>query len=160
MTSKPEETTARKIAHAVNESRFENYGYDAKACAQRNLSGRTHYVDDNTLRFFHSRINSARPEMSGLVLVLIESVAADFRNRSRGFRFVVFDLFGSVINDRAGHDSLLRTSEQARKAASAWLRGFDVLAHYRDAMTERAGRLARDAAALTACASDLSTPAP
>lgn len=36
---------ARSIARAINESRFERQGYDAKANAQRNLQGKTHYVD-------------------------------------------------------------------------------------------------------------------
>jgi hypothetical protein len=149
------EQTARAIADAIGTSRFERYGYDAKSAAQRNLSGRTHYADDDTLRFFHARILSAQPQCEGSILVTVESVAADMRNTSRGFRFVAFDLFGTVINDRLSVESLHKKSDQARQAAADWLESFDALEHYRAAMTERAERLERQAAKLTDCAKSL-----
>jgi hypothetical protein len=139
-----DENTARKLAYACGQSRFERHGYDAKHSAQRNLSGRTHYADDDTLKFFHSRINSAWPECNGLILILIESVAADMRNTSRGFRFVAFDIFGTVI-ERADLETLHKDSGKARAAAETWLAGFDVAAHYRRAIAERADSLDRQA---------------
>jgi hypothetical protein len=141
---------ARSIAYACGESRFDRRGYDPKGNAQQNLAGRTHYADDSTLRFFHARINRAWPACEGLVFVLIESVAADPDNRARGFRFVAFDIFGTVINDRAEMENLHKTGEKARHDAESWLESFDVLAHYRGAMTERAARLARQAADMRA----------
>jgi hypothetical protein len=153
------EQIARAIADATGTSRFERYGYDAKSAAQRNLSGRTHYADDDALRFFHARIQSARPECHGSILVIVESVAADMRNTSRGFRFVAFDLFGTIINDRPGVESLHKKSDQARQAAVDWLESFDVLEHYRAAMTERAERLERQAAKLTECVKSLGADA-
>lgn len=146
------EQTARDIARACDASRFDRHSYDAKACAQRNLAGRSHYCDDDTLKYFHSRIQSARPECHGLVLVIVESAAADYQNRSRGFRFVAFDLFGTVINDR---DTLHKESDKAHADAAAWLQSFDVLAHYRADMTERAERMARRAADMRAAAETL-----
>ena len=144
------EESARKLAYACGQSRFESYGYDAKACAQRNLSGRSHYAEDDTLRFFHARILRARPMCSGLVLVLIESVAADMHNRARGFRFVAFDIFGTVLNDRPtlSPETLMRNSDKAQQAADSWIESFDVAAHYRTAIEERAARLDREAAAM------------
>ena len=142
-----DESTARKLAYACGQSRFERRGHDAKYSAQRNLSGRTYYADDDTLKFFHSRINSAWPECNGLVLVLVESVAADYRNTSRGFRFVAFDIFGSVI-EQAELETLHKTSGKAREAAESWLTNFDVTAHYHAAMTDRAESLDRQARAL------------
>lgn len=153
------ENTARAIARAIHKDRFDRHSYDAKACAQRNLSGRTHYAEDDTLRFFHARILSCRVECNGAALVLVESVAADMRNTSRGFRFVVFDLFGMVINDRLtlSPETLFKTSDKARAAADAWLSAFDIAAHYREAIADESARLRRRADALDAAALELVT---
>lgn len=150
MTCNLDDNAARKLAYACGQSRFESYGYDAKACAQRNLAGRSHYAEDDTLRFFHARILRARPECHGLLFVLVESVAADMRNTSRGFRFVVFDIFGTVINDRPAldTDSLYKSSDKASAAAADWLESFDVATHYRGAIADRVARLEREAATM------------
>lgn len=143
------EETARNIARALNISRFERCGYDAKATAQRNLSGKTHYVEDDTLKFFHARINSARVAHEGLTFAMVESVAEDFENRARSFRFVAFDLFGTVLNDR---ESKHAKSEKATEEMLAWLESFDVLSHYKAAMSETAARLKRESAAMAKAA--------
>ena len=147
MPTKLTEELARAIAYACGTQRFERTGYDAKAMTQRNLSGRTHYADDDTLKFFSARINSARTECHGLLLVITESTASGFNGPTRQHRFVAFDLFGAVVNEREGQD--FKRSEQADKAKREWLAGFDVLAHYKAAMTERAERLKHEAKALT-----------
>lgn len=149
--------TAIHIARAIGRRLFESATYNETAAAQRNLSGITHYADPDTLKFFHSRILRCRAECEGLVLILVESVATDPRNTGRGFRFVAFDLFGSVINERpnATSETLAKSSDKARAAAETWLAGFDVLAHYRAAMAERAERLRYDAQALADCAATL-----
>ena len=137
--------TARAIAHAIGCRPFDRHGYDAKYSAQRNLDGKTHYADDDTLKFFHARINSCRTECNGLVLILIESAAKDMNNSARGHRFVAFDLFGTVLNDRDHVDAMHSKSDGARVAMRNWLDSFDVLAHYKAAMTERAARAKRAA---------------
>lgn len=142
------EKLARDIAHAFQVGRFERSGYDPKAIAQRALQGRTHYVDDDTLRFFHSRINSVRIECEGLLFLLVESVASDFRNTSRGFRFVAFDVTGTVVNDRYNSDTLLNTSAKAWKACEEWLAGFDPVEHYRGAIRDAVSALERQAESL------------
>ena len=142
------EETARAIARALNVSRFERTGYDPKAMAQRNLAGKTHYADDDTLRFFHARINHCRTSHEGLILAIVESVAEDYHNTARGFRFVAFDLFGNVLNNRSSTDELHRKSDKAAAEMLAWLESFDVLAHYKAEMTERAERLKRESADL------------
>lgn len=146
------EQIARDIARACDAKRFHRHSYNAKACAQRNLSGRSNYCDNNTLKYFHSRIQSARPECEGLVLVIVESVAADYKNTSRGFRFVAFDLFGAVLNDR---DKTHKKSDKARADAAAWLESFDVLAHYRDEMIRRVESMERRAADMRVAADKL-----
>lgn len=68
-----------------------------KTNAQRNLSGRTHYVDDQTLRWHKARILSSQCVCNGLLFALIESVATVHDGSKRGFRFVIFDLFGNTV---------------------------------------------------------------
>ncbi len=143
------DATARTIADALRVARFERAGYVAKAMAQRNLNGRTHYADDDTLKFFHTRINACRTEAHGLLLIMLESTANNFKNTSRSHRFVVFDLFGDVLNAR---DTLRAKSGKAHDDMRDWLASFDVLAHYKQAMAERAERMKRDADAMAKAA--------
>ena len=109
--------------------------------AQRNLSGRTHYVDDDTLRFHKSRIISVTitggvDRRGGLLLALIESVAKDMHNTQRGFRFVVFDVFGTIVS-REDLDGCVSTSEKARKEMWKFLNEFDPIAHTLDAIDQQ-----------------------
>lgn len=123
-------TKEQKLAAAIRASGtelFNDNSYDHKRNAQNNLSGRTHYVDDGTLRYFHARIVAANPVTEGLIFWIIESSARDSRNTSRGFRFVAFDIFGTVI-ERADIDNMVNTKEQARRAFWEWFNGFDTLA--------------------------------
>lgn len=83
--------------------------------AQRNLCGRTHFVDPDTLRFHKSRVISARETDNGLLFALVTSDAIDYENTRRGFRYSIFDLFGKVI-ERTELENAFRTSAQATKA--------------------------------------------
>jgi hypothetical protein len=143
----------RALADVCGLGLFQEHSYIAKTNAQRNLAGRTHYVDDDTLRFFFARITSARAECDGLVFCLVESVARDFKNTSRGFRFVAFDLFGDVL-DRT-RDQYFPSTAAACKAGEAWFETFDVAAHYRATLEERAARLSCQADVMRAAAADL-----
>lgn len=91
---------------------FTIQSYDPKLNAQQNLAGRTHYVDDATLRYHKSKILQAHILHGGLILSLIESVALDPQNQTRGFRPVVFDLFGTVLSCMA-----LADCRKSRRAA-------------------------------------------
>ena len=77
---------------------FTDKSSDPKVNAQRNLCGRTHYVDDGTLRFHHSRILSAHVLYGGLMFAIVESYSKDMHNTKRGYRGVVFDVFGTVVS--------------------------------------------------------------
>ena len=70
---------------------------DPKHNAQRNLIGRTHYVDDDTLRFHHARILHTYITDGGLLFALVESYAADYQNTDRRKRAVIFDVSGYVV---------------------------------------------------------------
>lgn len=83
--------------------------------AQRNLQGRTHYVDDGTLKFHKSRVLSTHITDGGLLFALVESVALNMDNTARGYRPVIFDVFGNVIDRPQLADSY--KSSKAAKAA-------------------------------------------
>lgn len=75
---------ATAIAHVIGTRLFENRSsYSSKDDAQRNLDGKTHYVDEGTLKAFYSRISSARHTDHGLIYSIVESVAADHQNNSQ-----------------------------------------------------------------------------
>lgn len=104
---------------------YETKSYQsAKLNAQLNLESRSHYVDDNTLRFHHARILESRDHDNGLLFSLIESCAMDMRNTNRTFRYVIFDLFGNVIA-RPNLQEGFATSLKARKAMYEVLNGLN-----------------------------------
>lgn len=106
---------------------FRNESSDAKHNAQRNLEGRTHYVDDGSLRFHKSRILMTRVVSNGLLFALIESCALDMNNTKRGFRYVVFNVFGTVVARPKLEDSY-RTHKAAEKGMWAKLNELDAKA--------------------------------
>lgn len=114
---------------------FTDRSYDAKRNAQLNLQGRTHYVDADTLRFFHARVISAFDSCDGLVFFVVESSAKNSGNTERGFRPVLFDVFGTVINPR---NVYYVSSDKAKKAGYEFLNAFDLMAHYRAAIADKA----------------------
>ena len=81
-----DKATAQKIANATGETLFGTQHHDARIDAQRNLAGRSHYCDSDTLRYFHSRILASREIYSGAFFLITESVATDPRNSERGVR--------------------------------------------------------------------------
>lgn len=97
---------------------YRNESSTPKWNAQRNLQGRSHYVEDDSLRFHKSRILETTITDDGLLFALVESVALDMNNTSRGFRPVVFDVFGNTI-DRQPLDAAFSTRKAASKAM--WL---------------------------------------
>lgn len=77
---------------------YENSSSYPKVNAQNNLNGRTHYVEDSTLRFHHARILKAKATCDGLLFYLIESCSADMHNTKRIFRHVIFDIAGHTLS--------------------------------------------------------------
>ena len=127
---------AATLAHDIfGVSKFESHGYSAKGLAQKNLTGKTHYVDDSTLRYHHSRVLECYSTDHGTVCTIIESCALDMHNTKRGFRFVAFDLGGEVL-ERADLETTFKTKKQAQAAMWNWLESFDVMAHYKDKMQD------------------------
>ena len=134
------------IITAANVAPYTNKSSDAKRNAQENLNGRTHYAEDDTLKFFKARIVSSAAEQNGLFFKMVESVALDYDNTRRGFRVIVFDLFGQVIY-RPNFEECTST-----KAAAVilWMKSEknDPATHYRAELKLRASRLTNQAHAM------------
>ena len=103
---------------------YKTESYTPKWNAQSNLNGRTHYVDDDTLKFHKSRILSSRVVDQGLIFALIESCAANPDNMLRVFRYVIFDIFGTVI-ERPNLYGSFKSKKSAEKAMWASLNDID-----------------------------------
>lgn len=144
-----ESPTIAEALRAAGINLFQDRRSDAKARAQDCLAGLTHYVDDPTLRYFHSRIVSSAEYLSGCFFYIVESCALDAGNTRRGFRAVVFDVFGTTVY-RPALDETHRTGDAARRAMWAWFDTFDAGAHYAAELERRAVRLARESADLLA----------
>lgn len=69
----------------------------AKANAQENLRGRTHFVDDGTLRWHKSRVVYAHSQYGGWLFAVIVTDAMNWENTRRGYRYQVFDVFGTTV---------------------------------------------------------------
>lgn len=109
---------------------------DPKRNAQLSLQGRTHYVDNDTLRGFKSRVISAHPVDGGLLFAIVTSDALNRENTHRGFRYVIFDLFGNVI-ERTEIEKAYRTSEKACKAMWDALNAIDAQSITREGLARR-----------------------
>jgi hypothetical protein len=92
---------------------YQDRVHDPKFNAQQNLSGRTHYVDDDTLRAFKSRILSTHITDGGLLFSIVESCQGDYEGTFRVFRPVIFNIFGEVV-----YKPSIDESFKTRKAAT------------------------------------------
>jgi hypothetical protein len=103
--------------------------------AQRALCTRTHWADEDTLRFFYSKILRAVAVKDGLAFLVISSDATDFDNSTRAYRWHLFDVFATHV---AGPDieAGFTTRAAAEKAADAYLAGWDAKAHTTEAIAQ------------------------
>jgi hypothetical protein len=108
--------------------------------AQGNLDGRTYYVDTPTLRFFNSRIVSALPVSNGAFYKVVESLSLDHNNTKRGFRAVLFDIFGTVVY-RPNLDQCFTSTEKANKGFFWWFETFNEVEHYQQAIDGKLKKL-------------------
>jgi hypothetical protein len=121
--------------------------YTCRSCydknnAQQNLVGRTHYADEDTLRYFKARILRGVHRADGLLFLLVESVGSKSEDSKRNKRFNVFDVFGTIVSDR---EQWFTTTDQARKAAADFLASFDAEAHTLEALRHMANRMRTEA---------------
>jgi len=111
-----------------------------KVNAQENLEGRTHYVEPSTLRFFNSRIVSALPVSNGAFYKVVESLSLDHNNTKRGFRAVLFDIFGTVVY-RPDLAECFTSTEKANKGFFWWFETFNEVEHYQQAIDGKLKKL-------------------
>lgn len=126
-----------KIAAALNTKGIPLFRHQScypENDAPRNLSGRTHYVDAGTLKYFRARILSASHAADGLLFWIVESVSSRPNHGGHTRRAVVFDVFGSVVNDR---DIWHKTTEQAEKTAAEFVKSFDAVKHTEKEIRDR-----------------------
>jgi hypothetical protein len=119
---------------------YKNEWTNPKANAQENLEGRTYYVEPSTLRFFNSRIVSALPVSNGAFYKIIESVSLDHNNTKRGFRAVLFDIFGAVVY-RPDFAECFTSTEKANKGFFWWFETFNEVEHYQQAIDGKLKKL-------------------
>ena len=115
-----------KILTAFNVLPFRQESYKPKYNAQSNLNERTHYVDDQTLRFFNCRINGSKHIMQGSYFMLNESLPIGGFDAPRKHRVTLFDLTGEVVLQTEGYNS----SKKASEAFWAAFDSFDHVGHY------------------------------
>jgi hypothetical protein len=110
--------------------------------AAMNLRGRTHYLDPDTVKYFKSRVNNSGRAQNDLLYWIVESVNSRPCHGGLNKRFVCFDVFGSVVNDRPGVSDAgwHRTSEQAAREGREFLASFDAVAHTAETLAANARR--------------------
>ncbi len=133
---------------------FTQESTNAKYNAQRSLSGLTHYVDDDTLRFHHSRILKTFITDGGLLFSLIESCSLDMHNTKRGFRFVTFDVFGTVVS-RVELEQCSAVRASAEKAMWHFLNNFDARSHTLAAIDRQQARFIQECDAMRVAVGEL-----
>jgi hypothetical protein len=142
---------AQTICQAFDQNQYYSKCLNtARANAQAMLSGRTHYVDDSTLRYFNSRITSAQPSTFGLFFLITESVGRESYGGKRGFRTVLFDINGQTVY-RPSLEELENTSTKAQKTFYAWFESFNAETYYKDQIKEKIIKTNRQASYLEEC---------
>ena len=95
-----------------------------------------HYVDDDTLRFHKSRVDLApRHTDGGLLFAIVTSDALNYENARRGYRYVIFDVFGTVIS-RCTLEDAWSKRDKCERAMWAALEAIDAKAHTVDAIAK------------------------
>lgn len=108
------------IGNAARVAGIDPYNYDGSRVlsldrvAENLTTGRTHYFDSGTRRYFKSRVVMLREQCCGLVLGFIESVSLDPEHTRRGFRPGFIDADGHVF-DRPDLDKSFSTKRAAEK---------------------------------------------
>ena len=125
----------------MNTSKYEEHSCDARYNAQHNLRGRSHFVDEDTLRYFKGRVLSAYDSADGRLFVVVHSQRENWDNANRIFSYAIFDLAGSIV---AGRVQSYKTAAKARKECEEMLEQIDADQLTLDALSYLEGRFAND----------------
>jgi hypothetical protein len=124
----------------MNTSKYEEYSCNARYNAQHNLRGRSHFVDEDTLRYFRGRVLNAYDSANGRLFVVVHSQIENYDNTNRVYSYAIFDLAGSVVAGRLPH----KTAAKARKECEEMLEQIDADQLTLDALSYLEGRFAND----------------
>ena len=125
----------------LNIQKFKYESCYPKNNAQMNLKNRSHYVDDDTLRYFKSRILSSYHYADGLLFGLVESFAN--HEGKRKFRGVVFNLVGHCVY-QLDSDDAVNNSDKAQKLMMEFINSFDAEADAVEALNNQKQWIMRD----------------
>jgi len=117
---------------------------DAKRDAQQNLEGKSHFVDESTLRYFKARVNNCWiPEVFGdcLLLAVAHSDGSKPVDPHFNKRVSVFDAFGTTIYQTEWNT----TTRHATDEFDTWLKTFDTYAHYKETILATVKRMREEA---------------
>jgi hypothetical protein len=89
--------------------------------AQRALSGRTHYVDDDTLTGLKCRILRCITSHHGFYCLIQESLPHGRFDGPRERRNVLFDVFGTVVSDRDIWHKSAKSADREYSELCAWM---------------------------------------
>mgnify|MGYP003116414499 CR=1 FL=1 len=124
-----------------NLEKFKYQSCYPKNNAQVNLKNRSHYVDDDTLKYFKSRILSSYHYADGLLFGLVESFA-DYEGK-RKFRGVVFNIVGDLVY-RLDPDYGVNNLDKAQKLMMEFISSFDAKADAVEALNSQKQWMTRD----------------
>jgi|TARA_R110001592_G_scaffold270044_1_gene536355 hypothetical protein len=125
----------------MNVEKYSQHSYNARYNAQHNLCGRSHFVDEHTLRYFKGRVLSAYDRADGRLFVVVHSQATSFNDFTRVYSYAIFDLAGNVIAGQAQH---YKSAATARKHCADMLALLDADQLTLDALSYLEGRFAND----------------
>ena len=131
------------------------WAYNAVDIAHSHLSGKTHYYDESTRRYFSSRVLECFLKFDDLICITRESYLDYDKNRLT--RYVCFDVFGNVVfrASLGDDDTGFKTAKQAEKAYKEWTSSFNVCQYYTDLllkMVDKQNKLSVELSALIGAA--------
>lgn len=139
-------TKLDEALQSAGTNRFREESCYAKENAQRNLTGKTYYVDKGTLRFHKSRVISTHISADGLLFAIVETSAGDWQNKTRVCRSVVFDVFGNVIERKEWP-----TPRAAGAHLGKFLSTFPTYQHTLSTLRDKVNRKLKDATRILEC---------
>ena len=125
----------------LNIQKFKHESCYPKNNAQMNLKNRNHYADDDTLKYFKSRILSSYHYADGLLFGLVESFA-DYEGK-RKYRGVVFNIVGHCVYQLDSEDAV-SNSDKAQKLMMEFIDSFDAVADAVEALNNQKQWMAYD----------------
>lgn len=79
---------------------YENNSYNSINNALNELEDRTHYYSASTRKYHGSNVVYATITDKGLLMATVEKYSVDYNHTKKRFRPVIFDIFGSIVNER------------------------------------------------------------